>query len=131
MGEHSLICMSLRVPCQASEQAQSPAYAGSSSHMCSPSALVLLASYPLSTLPSLNQFHSATDPTDISIAPHSSTSIVGSLLLIMTIIPPAITLIPIHDSGLHQLSASMTATNKHLSKLELLWQSSYHYFLFC
>lgn len=60
---------------------------------------------------SLNQFHSAIDPTAISIPPHSSTSIVASLLLIMTIIPPGITLIPIRDSGLHQLSASMTATN--------------------
>lgn len=55
----------------------SPGYGiwDSSGHMCSPLALVLLASYPLCTFLPWIQFHSVTEPTAVGIAPHSSTSV--------------------------------------------------------
>ena len=53
-AKHSRICISLGVACKTSEPVQGTVYADSSGHVCAPSALVLLDSYPLSTFPFLD-----------------------------------------------------------------------------
>lgn len=54
MGKHSWTCISLGVACKTSEPVQGMVYADSSGHVCAPSALILLDSYPLSTFPFLD-----------------------------------------------------------------------------
>lgn len=106
VGEHSLICMSLR--CHNSPQdrhealrTQAVAATWGSSSLRSTWVTPTFCSSFLEISSTLI----LTPPPSVLLLGLQLPNSLGSLLLTMTTIPPAVTFTPVHDSGLHQPSS--------------------------